>query len=209
MADFELNIATDQFKKVGFEFKKFDREKFRDLIGMLATRAVTYKKPTVHLAPWAPLLARTKLGTVLRILNPRQRRFGDYDNKTAEIYVYARSDVEETNNTLLHETKHWGDDIAGLLPDTREVHKKTLKRMAPWAGGALALDAIVPVATYAITESESVAQWALIATGALTTMGLTSVKHRVAYENSEWEQRARDFAVDPTVLAQFGTIISA
>lgn len=121
MSQFELDISHKAFDNVGVQLV-FDAERYGELLRVVSQQTDTDRILSVHIGPRYDFGLTQKERWALDRQDPeamvRNSRSGEYIAGSDEIWIKAVPKVAQTNNTLRHETKHWADDIEGLLiPD--------------------------------------------------------------------------------------------
>jgi hypothetical protein len=135
---------------------------------------------------------------------------GCYSRDRTVADVYLRPDEKQSNNTLLHETRHWVQDVTNMYPRSRTPKgrfieiAKGLRHMPGTVVGYHAGAAVMGYLGYELTDSGPV--------GILTGYSVAMVGGVMLLEESlglhtPWERDAYQFAADPTVQENYGEII--
>lgn len=191
MADFELTIDSSAFYSAGVK-ARFDENLYGELLeerckGLLVPQLTLRPHMSWGLSP----LARA----IKRIQHPlTYTDYGNYLNGVID--VACLEDLENTNDTLLHETWHLIADQNEGLSDSDRVVRKRLLTIA----GAVVL---ASVATDLCLSSDL----RLPAVGLVSLAGIASTR-TFGYCLAPDEINAIKFAEDPLVLEAYGQIIS-
>lgn len=204
-----LTIASEQFEHVGFR-PHFDGDQYDALLDTLSPEPIPTGKPlpTVNLAPWPPLLTRSPIGTVIKGLRHQTRSYGNYSSPDATIQIFVPDNEKQANQTLLHETWHWAEDAAGILPPQEEIARYLRHRFLPYLGACLPISTGIGAATYEALQPSVFATPGAILAGSLCTLAFAPAIYYHAYRNSPWERSAQKFAAKPEILREFGRIIT-
>jgi hypothetical protein len=220
MANFELNIDEARFARANVKVK-FDENKYGQLLDHLVQTALTDSiAPTVHirLHPAAKRYRVTSIAALvygLGNLKDPSYQMGKYETATKDIIVKAIGDESYTNGILLHETNHWADDVNQV--ETEELHATDRRAQLPVRGLGVMIPLNAGLATgyaVAINEHANTMYGYIYAAGAgeLAMMGLLApiamTLHKKYYVDKPREVRARSFAADPDIQAEYGHIIS-
>jgi hypothetical protein len=194
MADFDLFIDECGFKKIGVK-PIFNEDLYCDLLNEFTT---TNAQACIALRPhmsWG-LSPREKFLT--RLQHPyKYTDYGEYHKNKLDIVCVE--DLEETNNTLLHETKHFIDDYSVVTQERKTVKERILNI---GVGVVIAAD----IVTFVEFRGNTDADIAVICGGlVLSAIGLYRY---YGYTNTPYEIEARYFADNAKILEAYGHIIS-
>jgi hypothetical protein len=207
MIDLDLRIKHDEFALVGSEIK-FNSEKYLSLLGNLAVIGSEDSKVTLNVHLWKPFMARTPIGGIMRTFRRSARQNGEYLNGQNIINLFANPhDSEQSNKTLLHETKHLADDMSGVLPSTKSMGRSQFKRLLPYGATIIAAEIGAASVIQETAGNSAIGVCAGTGVAILGTAALVSTAFRVGYRASPWEVQARAFADDPVVMQEYGDII--
>ena len=191
MADFEISIDERGFRRVGV-VPTFDENLYGQLLDEFVPDSQELQVGlTPHLS-WG----RSPLGRLFIALARRD------DYEIAGVYtknalrVHCIADEAKTNDTLLHETKHFIDDTTGELEKGSRVMRRSVNRVL----GTAAATGVGIGSALAITNTGEPAFGAIVAVPALPIMIRT-------YWKAPHEVAARQFAADPEITEAFGKII--
>lgn len=192
MADFEVRINEGGFKRVGVT-PSFDENLYGELLDEFAPDAQPLQVGlTPHLS-WG----RSPLGQLGMALAYRD------DYEIAGVYgdnalrVHCVADEVKTNDTLLHETKHFIDDTTGEIEEGTRVMRRSMNRVL----GTAAASGVVIGTALAVTNAGEPLLGAAVVVPALPMMIRS-------YWKAPHEVAARQFAADPEVTEAYGRVIS-
>jgi hypothetical protein len=193
LANFEVCVDDAAFLAVGTT-PLFDENRYGDLLDACG---VTDDPLVVSLSPhheWTGRLSH-------KIKAIKERRLG---YKVAGRYlesgvnVFCNEDLDDTNDTLLHETKHFVDDVTGA----QEKFDVVNDRNEMIADGAILLGTVGTIALLAKTRK-------IPATiGAGVALPLLLAKNKICYGLAPDEAEARDFAFEVSLFEEYGRIIT-
>ncbi|HEX8762309.1 MAG TPA: hypothetical protein VF733_00965 [Candidatus Saccharimonadales bacterium] len=200
---FTLKIDEKRFEKIGVE-PQFDENRYDELIDAELQHPIPDdKRLTVVLSP------RSAFRSVSPLVNKFRRivsgsTLGYYD-MAGKISIGAEPDVESTNFTLRHETKHWLDDIHNIHADGNGCKDLVKPIRTSLFYGSVALGT-----SYCVKSVTGSLGWGLVA-----GMGYASLDVlrwgkflRNRYDNFPWEIEADEFAEDKARIQRFGQIIT-
>jgi hypothetical protein len=192
MANFELTIDKEGFKSLGVN-AHFDEKLYNEL---LQEFTVAPSQPSIILKPHMSWGLNATARTFKRLRHPL--RFSDYGEYRGggELNILCTEDIEDTNDTLLHETKHYIDDETGDAHHHSFVRKNCLYGIA----GAF-------ITTEIATELTIPPDFKMVSSAVLAVSGIALIKH-YSYSVAPEELSARKFAEDTDILEAYGQIIS-
>lgn len=125
MSQFELHIDHDAFENVGVRLL-FDADLYTELLRDTAQHETIEHTLGLHIAPRYDFGLTQRERWALDRQDPEvmvmNSRGGEYAAGSDEIKINVVPNIAQTNNALRHETKHWTDDIEGLLvPDLQQM----------------------------------------------------------------------------------------
>ena len=193
MADFELIIDEQAFHKAGVR-PVFDENLYGQLLDEYAPGC---ERLTVEVFAHKSLGAgalRSRMYEAFPILV--NGYVGGYDEK--ELAVLCLPDLSDTNNTLLHETKHFFDDMTGAFDASfkRQVEMTRFARYSMFGSAAL----------IGVTAHVTLPLLGLLSAAA----PLPIYRHMLGafYTEAEHEVNAQSFAANAEVVKQYGKIIT-
>jgi hypothetical protein len=208
MLEFTVNIDQEKFDKLNVDLQ-FNKNLYGELIDESFTGPVPEgKELNIHVSPWAPLLEPTAAGRLSKVYRRETRSSGEYLFH-GELHTHPRDNQLINNINLLHETKHWLDDISGEFTEEKQKARLAqLRRKVYTTAGATAVAEVSTSAiTYAATHSLSLAAGAFISVSLATFPLLNRIKRQI-YATSPHELAAQEFAGNPDRLKRFGNIIT-
>lgn len=195
MANFELSIDRAKFQHTGVQ-PVFDENLYGELLDeFLPEQAhVLRVKLEPHPAWGVSMVQRAVRRASLRT---KYNLYGEYKN--SGIWISCIDDVIETNDTLLHETKHYLNDIFGTF--SKEEVSLKYQRAAVWAGSFA-----TSAAAFGIGAEASIpAQYPVLIAGTVLATSISA--NRYLTDRTAEEISAQDFAVLPEVVEAYGQVI--
>ena len=194
MANFEVQIDNAAFSRVGVA-PRFDAGLYGELLDEVQPNHPGLEISLTPALGWghSPI---GKLGMML-IYREQMAIAGQYNPEANVMYVRCEPNLPRTNSILLHETKHFFDDINGTLAEGQKVMETTKNRViAGVVGGGAAIAGIL-----AATKLGS-PMW-----GTTTVIPGLPMMH-LTYWKAPHEVAARNFAKRPDIFQRYGRVIS-
>ncbi|HEX8762313.1 MAG TPA: hypothetical protein VF733_00985 [Candidatus Saccharimonadales bacterium] len=136
---------------------------------------------------------------------------GCYTKSRAHVLAYLRPDKDESNGTLLHETRHWVQDVTNMFPRNRTTKGRFIEvfKGLRYVPGMIGCSAVGAMATaYTVYEMTNNALLALVAGEAMGVPGLIISGYESLAHHTPWERDAYMVEKDPMIRERFGNIIS-
>lgn len=211
MSNFHLTIENDQFNVAGYK-PEIDTDKFGELLEFLvgSEKLDQGSQPNVLLQPWQPILAPTIPRYFIRALLIGGV-LGVCDKNDITVSVLPPPKQEMSNETLLHESKHWSEFVLDTIPDRRQRVSEAFhmtRRNAVTVAAAVGLTASAGLAAAEYTPYPEQVDIATLSAAFLVTIGLATRQIRRNYRQSGHEARAFDFAANPDITNRFGGILT-
>jgi len=199
MADFNVRISERQFSKLGVSVD-FDENLYSELIDELVQTVPEQKTPVINVVP-APVWGASWAYKLASEVGNRDEDWpgSQYDWRTATIDVRAAEKPDETNRSLLYETRVWSADVNGEYAEAYQmIHNRRGFRRATILGG-------IGVGA-AIGAELGSAGGAVIGgiVGLVPGVGSGVIDTQRNPHFRQW----REFSKDPAVIARFGRVIS-
>lgn len=200
MADFNVRVSERQFSRLGVSIG-FDENLYGELLDELAASIPEQKTPVVNVVP-APVWGASwayKLASEAGRRRDEDWPGGKYDWRTATIDLRASEKSDETNRSLLYETRVWSADVSGeytaayqIIRDRRTYRRTTLL-------GGVGVGAAVG---FELGSIEGAVVGGLVGLMPGMVPGVVDTQRNPHFR--EWRQ----FSKDPDVVARFGRVIS-
>jgi hypothetical protein len=200
MADFNVRIAERQFSRLGVSVE-FDENLYGELLDELAPTVPEQKTPVITVVP-APIWGASWAYKLASEVGGREKDWpgGDYDWRTATIDILASEKVDETNKSLLYETRVWSADVSGEYAEAYQIMRNRRGYRRATLLGIVRVGAIAGFEL--MGSSDGVLVGGIV--GLLPGVVPSIVDNQKNPRFKEWRQ----FSKDPNVIAKFGRVIS-
>ncbi len=213
MANFNLNVQPEAFERLGVK-PFFDENLYGELLDNLAPGTGDLE---VHFRPhinWGIGTMRSALRQTIALYagDHKQmqtyRTLGSFDKDNKVINVFGTQNVESTNGTLLHETKHLIDLSSGDFEEGLQWARGESSRILKRGAKASLLAGVATGALVGIgSGDEFTAGLVSLSVGVTSLTGSLALANRIPYKNSPHEIAAREFELEPDILREYGSII--
>jgi len=199
MSNPEIFVEHDLFETVNVSLH-IDPKPYEALFNELSSADGEFPPSAVHFFPalsWVNRYTNIDEATFERVY-ANTANWGNYDPDDKLLSVACRPLVDESNETFLHEAKHWGQDVHGELQTCQKWIDRALGVAAiGFAGG------IAGVATGISIKNPDIA-----APSALSMVLFPFGAFWYKLIGCKNERQAYRFAKDPEVLKSYGRILS-
>ena len=135
---------------------------------------------------------------------------GKYNGASSTMRLFLTSDQANSNRLLLHETRHWIQDVTDMYPAERTARGRFVElfRGMRHMPVQLAFTVAAPVLGYGVYEVTHDATTAAVCAGTILAFTGITLPLESSVMHTAWERDAYQFERDPAVLQAYGSIIT-